>query len=71
MLLTESITQQSDEKSEKVGYKCDSCIFGEIGKDPSIKSEMVDANEFVDCTQALRSNHYTFFHEPIFFSSNY
>ena len=49
MLLTESITQQSDEKSEKVGYKCDSCIFGEIGKDPNIKSEMVDANEFVDC----------------------
>ena len=48
--ITKSISEiQFDEKSETIpGYKCDSCVFGEIKKDPNVKSEMVDSRDFVD-----------------------
>ena len=48
--ITESITEiQFEEKSETIpGYKCDSCVFGEIMRDPNVKLEMVDSSDFVD-----------------------
>ena len=47
---TKSITEiQFDEKSETIpGYKCNSCVFGEIKKDPNVKLEMVNSSHFVD-----------------------